>query len=276
VFGKDILERKVAFVTGGGSGIGYSIAEHLMKHGADVIIASRDLSRLTNAAAELEKSTGKKCKPLQLDVRNAEQVDKVVEEAVRTFGKIDILINSAAGNFLCSAEDLTYNGFKTVLNIDAFGTFAVSRAVFLKSMKKNGGCIINITATLHWNGELFQVHAGAAKAAIEAMARHLGNEWGRYGIRVNNIAPGPIQNTLGFDKLGGALPAADLKEFSDSIPLRRFGYPHEIAQTALFLVSDAASYITGATLLVDGGAWMTTGGFASTSRQQLAQKASKL
>jgi len=205
-------------------------------------------------AESLEQKTGRRCLALGMDVRQVDQVEKAVDQVIQQLGNIHILVNNAAGNFLCDAENLSYNAFKNVLNIDAIGTYTVSRVVFLKSMKQHGGSIINITATLHWNGELFQVHAGSAKAAIEAMARHLCNEWGRYGVRINNVAPGPIANTVGFETLGGLSLTAQ-----QTVPIGRFGHTDDIANMALFLSTDAASFISGATIVIDGGAWMKTG-----------------
>ncbi|MFT7581013.1 MAG: peroxisomal 2,4-dienoyl-CoA reductase [Myxococcota bacterium] len=257
VFKEDVLSGKVAVITGGGSGICYGIAEMYMAHGADTVIISRTQSRLDDAAVRLEAATGRRCLPLSADVRDPEALDAVVGQAMAEFGHLDILINGAAGNFLAPAAALSSKGFRTVMEIDTLGTFNATKAVFDHSFKKHGGAIINISATLHYTGTPFQMHAGAAKAAIDAMTRHLAVEWGALGIRVNAIAPGPIDGTEGMRKLA---PGGLRKRIEESIPLGRFGAIDEIADAATFLASDAARFITGAILVVDGGAWLTAGG----------------
>jgi len=274
-FRSDFLKGKVALVTGGGSGIGLAITEAFARHGANVAIASRDEQKLNRAAQDLRNSTGVQCVACPVDIRQSAKVESMVDEVLAKLGRIDILVNSAAGNFLSSAEALSYNAFKNVLDIDTVGTYNVSRAVFLKWMKKHGGKIVNITATLHWTGEALQSHAGAAKAGVEALARHFANEWGRYGIRVNNLAPGPIEDTVGFEKLGGFLSAELQKHYTGRIALQRFGLKSDVAQTALYLVSSAGDYVTGTTIPVDGGAWMTTGGLVAFALEQNKKKVDK-
>ncbi|XP_065826197.1 peroxisomal 2,4-dienoyl-CoA reductase [(3E)-enoyl-CoA-producing]-like [Oscarella lobularis] len=255
-FARDLLRNKVAFITGGGSGICFRIAEIFMRHQCNVVIASRKLERVESAAKKLRDATGQRCLAVQLDVRNPTDVNVAIEKAIKEFGKIDILVNGAAGNFLCPASNLTANGFKTVISIDTLGTFNVSKAIYDKWMMEHGGTIINITATLHYTGVPMQMHAGAAKAAIEAMSRHLAVEWGP-NIRINCIAPGPIERTEGFRRLGGASAVKDA--YQETIPLQRFGTREEIANACLYFASDVSSYTTGATLVVDGGSWMTSG-----------------
>jgi len=253
-FKPDLLAGKVAFVTGGGSGIGRAIVQRFLEHGADAVIASRNLERLTLAAAELEAATGRRCIAVQADVREPEQVEAAIAKGLDTFGRLDIVVNNAAGNFLAPAAALSYKGFATVHAIDTLGTFNVTKAAFTRWLKDHGGCIINISATLHYTGTPFQVHAGSAKAAIDAMTKHLAVEWGPAGIRVNGIAPGPIDDTEGMRRLA---PGGLKEKLARQIPLGRFGRADEIAQMALFLASDAASYVTGAIFVVDGGAWLT-------------------
>nr|XP_039249035.1 peroxisomal 2,4-dienoyl-CoA reductase-like [Styela clava] len=255
VFKQDLLKGQVAFITGGGSGIGFRIAEVFMRHGCDTAIASRRLEKCQESAKKLEDATGQRCLPLSADVRNPKDVQKTIDKIVDNFGKINILVNSAAGNFLSDVENLSYNAFKTVIDIDTIGTFNCSKAVYEKYFKKNGGNIINISATLHYKGDAMQTHAGSAKAAIDAMTRHMAVEWGGNGVRINCISPGPIDGTVGMKKLGGE---SSLREqLENGIPLQRMGQKCEIADTAVFLVSNAASYVTGAVLVVDGGSWMT-------------------
>ncbi|XP_062382553.1 peroxisomal 2,4-dienoyl-CoA reductase [(3E)-enoyl-CoA-producing] isoform X1 [Sardina pilchardus] len=256
VYSPDLLKDHVAFITGGGSGIGFRIAEVFMRHGCDVVIASRNLQRLTEAAEKLTKATGRRCLPLVIDVRQPETINTAIDRTLEELGRIDILINNAAGNFLCPASSLSFNAFKTVLEIDTMGTFNASKVVYEKWFKDHGGSIVNISATLGYKGQALQVHAGSAKAANDAMTKHLAVEWGPSGVRVNTVAPGPISGTEGYRRLGG--PHAETAGAFSSIPLQRAGNKTEMAHAVLFLSSRAASYITGSILVADGGAWLTS------------------
>nr|XP_006204289.1 peroxisomal 2,4-dienoyl-CoA reductase isoform X3 [Vicugna pacos] len=256
LFCPDLLQDKVAFITGGGSGIGFRIAEIFMRHGCHTVIASRSLPRVSMAARKLAAATGQRCLPLSLDVRSPLAITAAVEQALKEFGKIDILINCAAGNFLCPAGALSSNAFKTVMDIDTLGTFNVSRILYEKFFRDHGGVIVNITATLGTRGQVLQVHAGSAKAAVDAMTRHLAVEWGPQNIRVNSLAPGLISGTEGFQRLGGLQAGLNAKVLTS--PLKRLGNKTEIAHSALFLASPLASYMTGAVLVVDGGSWLTS------------------
>jgi len=255
LFCPDLLWDKVAFIPGGGSGIGFRIAEIFMRHGCHTVIASRSLPRVSKAAGKLTAATGRRCLPLSLDVRALSAVAAAVDQALKEFGKIDILVNCAAGNFLCPASALSFNAFKTVMDIDTLGTFNTSRVLYEKFFRDHGGVIVNITATLGTRGQVLQVHAGSAKAAVDAMTRHLAVEWGPQNIRVNSLAPGPISGTEGFRRLGGPQASAGTKTLA--IPLQRLGKKTEVAHSALYLASPLASYVTGAVLVVDGGAWLT-------------------
>ncbi|XP_038007248.1 peroxisomal 2,4-dienoyl-CoA reductase isoform X1 [Motacilla alba alba] len=252
----DLLEGQVAFITGGGSGIGFRIAEIFMRHGCRTVIASRNLQRVAEASKKLVAATGQQCLPLCIDVRQPQTIAAAVDEALQEFKRIDILINGAAGNFLCPASALSFNAFKTVIDIDTMGTFNASKVLFEKYFRDHGGVIVNITATLSYRGQALQVHAGAAKAAIDAMTRHLAVEWGPNNIRVNSLAPGPISGTEGFRRLGGKF-AEKSNQFS-VIPLQRAGNKTEIAHSTLYLASPLSSYVTGTTLVVDGGSWLTS------------------
>lgn len=256
IYSPDLLSGQVAFITGGGSGIGFRTAEVLMRHGCDTVIASRNLEKLSEAAKKLSSGTNRRCLPLAMDVRQPETISTAVDETLKEFGRIDILINNAAGNFLCPATSLSFNAFKTVMEIDTMGTFNTSKVVYDKWFKDHGGSIVNISATLGYRGQALQVHAGSAKAANDAMTRHLAVEWGPSGVRVNTVAPGPISGTEGYRRLGGT--HAEAAGAFHSIPLQRPGNKTEMAHAVLFLASRAASYVTGAILVADGGAWLTS------------------
>ncbi|XP_008637342.2 PREDICTED: peroxisomal 2,4-dienoyl-CoA reductase isoform X2 [Corvus brachyrhynchos] len=227
-----------------------------MRHGCRTVIASRNLQRVSEASKMLVPATGQQCLPLSIDVRQPQTIAAAVDEALKEFQRIDILINGAAGNFLCPASALSFNAFKTVIDIDTMGTFNTSKVLFEKYFRDHGGVIVNITATLSYRGQALQVHAGAAKAAIDAMTRHLAVEWGPNNIRVNSLAPGPITGTEGFRRLGGK--SAEKSNLFSVIPLQRAGNKTEIAHSALYLASPLSSYVTGTTLVVDGGSWLTS------------------
>ena len=222
-------------------------------------------------------SSSGQCIALQGDVRDFKSCSNVVSQVVEKYQRVDILVNGAAGNFLASAEKLSSNGFKRVLEIDTLGTFNMSKAVFNQSMKENrSGNVINISALLHWNGTALQVHSSAAKAGVDAITKVLAVEWGPYGIRVNGIVPGAIEGTEGFERLGNlslmnnkaatseaAAKKSSSKGASDGgidslpVPMIRFGQVQDIANAALYLASPASDYVTGWNQVVDGGSFLT-------------------
>lgn len=251
IFADNILLGKVAFVTGGATGITGGVARAFAEAGARLAITSRKEENLIAQKQYIEENGGE-CLAVAADVRDYAAVEAAVAETVKHYGKIDIVVNGAAGNFLCKANELSANGFGTVVDIDTKGTFNVCRAAF-EELKKSKGQILNISATLHYLATPMQIHVSAAKAGVDAITRNLSVEWGRYGIRVNGIAPGPIEDTEGMKRL--LLP--EFKEkIVKRIPLQRFGRIKDIENAALFLTSDAASYVTGVTLVVDGGQWL--------------------
>ena len=252
IFNKEVLKGHVAFVTGGGTGITGGVARALAEAGASVAITSRKIEHL-QPAADAINSNGGKALAVVADVRQPEAIEKAVAQTVEHFGKIDIVVNGAAGNFLCAAEELSPNGFGTVLDIDTKGTFNVCRATF-PQLKEHRGQILNISATLHYLGTPMQIHVSAAKAGVDALTRNLAVEWGRYGIRVNGIAPGPIEDTEGMTRL---VPQPIKDRLRKQIPLGRFGRIADIEKAAVFICSDAASFINGVVLVVDGGHWLT-------------------
>lgn len=251
IFADKILSKKVAFVTGGGTGITGGVARALAEAGASVALVSRKLEHLEPAAESINANGGEAI-PVAADVRDPEAVQKALASTMDRFGKIDIVVNGAAGNFLCAAEELSPNGFGTVVDIDLKGTFNVCRAAFAE-LKKNRGQILNISATLHYLGTPMQLHVSAAKAGVDALTRNLAVEWGRHGIRVNAIAPGPIGDTEGMKRL---VPEPIKEKLRQRIPLGRFGEIADIERAAVFLCSEAANYINGTILVVDGGHWL--------------------
>lgn len=251
IFAENILEGKVAFVTGGGTGITGGVARAFAEHGARLAITSRKEENLASMKKTIEDNGGE-CFAIAADVRDYAAVENAIAETIARYGQIDIVVNGAAGNFLCSADQLSSNGFGTVVDIDTKGTFNVCRAAF-EELKKSKGQILNISATLHYLATPMQIHVSAAKAGVDAITRNLSVEWGRHGIRVNGIAPGPIEDTEGMKRL---LPEALKEKITKKIPVGRFGRIADIENAALFLTSDAASYINGVTLVVDGGQWL--------------------
>ena len=249
-FRDNILRGRVALVTGGGSGIGLTIAEQLGLHGCNIAIMGRKKAKL-DKAAEFLAGVGVKAFVCSGDVRDPLQCQAVVEKVVQHYGSLSMLVNCAAGNFLCLAEDLSPNAFKTVVDIDLLGTFNMSKAAF-GPLKATKGDIINITATLHYGATPFVIHAAAAKAGVDALTRGLGIEWGEYGIRVNGIAPGAIRDTEGFDRLVPEKLRAD-KEKQRQFPV---GDKEDVAYACLYLCSDAGHHVNGETLVVDAGSWM--------------------
>lgn len=252
IFRPDLLAGKVAFVTGGGSGICKGITEAYLAHGADAVILGRKADRLAEAARELSEKTGRACLAVPTDVREVGAVEAAVKQALERFGRLDLVVNGAAGNFLAPAAALSPKGFRTVLEIDAIGTYNVSKAAFDHWLRDHGGQILNVSATLHYAATPAQIHASAAKAAIDAQTRTLALEWGPLGVRVYGIAPGPIEGTEGMDRLA---PGPMKEAMTQAIPLRRFGRIDEVASLAVYLASDAASYVHGETVVIDGGAW---------------------
>ena len=251
VFVDGLLNGRVAFVTGGGTGITGGVARALAEAGASVALVSRKMENL-QPAADAINGNGGKAFAVAADVRQSEEVEKAVAATVEHFGRIDLVVNGAAGNFLCKAEELSPNGFGTVVDIDLKGTFNVCRATFAQ-LKEHQGQILNISATLHYSATPLQLHVSAAKAGVDALTRNLAVEWGGYGIRVNGIAPGPIEDTEGMQRL---VPEPIKERLRKTIPLGHFGKISDIEKAAVFLCSDAASFINGMTIVVDGGLWL--------------------
>ncbi|MBM7621795.1 NAD(P)-dependent dehydrogenase (short-subunit alcohol dehydrogenase family) [Bacillus tianshenii] len=249
-------DKKVAIITGGSSGMGKYMAIKFAKEGYNVAITGRDMDRLTSAKEEIEAQGNGSVITVQMDVREPEHVEHMVKMTDEAFGRIDVLVNNAAGNFICPAEKLSVNGWKSVIDIVLNGTFYCSSAVGKYWMeRKHQGSMINMVATYAWNAGAGVVHSAAAKAGVLSLTRTLAVEWGtKYGIRVNAIAPGPIERTGGADKLMQSEEEA--RKVAESVPLKRFGTPEEIAELAYFLSSDKAAYINGECVTMDGGQWL--------------------
>lgn len=250
VFRPDALAGHTALITGGGTGICRGIAAAYARLGAAVCIVSRKQDVLETTAAELKQETGADVLALAADVRDPDAIGHAVTTARERFGALDTIVNGAAGNFLAPAAGLSPNGFRTVIDIDLNGTFLTSRAAFEALRDSGRGLILNISATLHYHGTPLQIHASAAKAGVDAITKNLAVEWGQFGVRVCGIAPGPIGDTEGMRRLA---PPGMKEQMTAKIPLGRFGNVDEIAAAAVFLRSPAADYVTGHTLVVDGG-----------------------
>lgn len=250
-FRADLLEGRVALVTGGGTGIGRGVVRALAAHGADVALASRQREHLEPAAREVEEM-GRRALVVPTDVRDPEAADSAVEATVRELGGLDILVNNAAGNFLVRAEELSPGGWRAVVEIVLNGTFHMSRAAFGPMRERGGGAIVNITTTYVKTGAAFMAHSGAAKAGVLNLTRSLAAEWGPFGIRVNAVAPGLVEGTEGARRLVEAVGRT--AEFRDRTPLGRLTRVEDVARAVLFLVSPAGDHVSGTELVVDGGA----------------------
>jgi peroxisomal 2,4-dienoyl-CoA reductase len=250
VFRENLFSGKVALVTGGATGIGRGIAEALARHGADLALLSRKQENLSAASQQIAGITGRRCLALVADVRQPEVVEQAVNQAAQELGGLDIVVNNAAGNFLCPSAELSPGGFGAVIDIDAKGTWHVSRAAYHAKLREKGGQILNISATLHYGGIPAQLHVAAAKAAVDALTRTLAVEWGPQRIRVNAIAPGPIADTEGTRRL---LPGELAERLRRVVPTRRLGTIDDIVNLAVFVLSDAGVNLNGAILVSDGG-----------------------
>ncbi|HBI00189.1 MAG TPA: SDR family oxidoreductase [Flavobacterium sp.] len=255
------LEGKVIVVTGGGSGLGKAMTKYFLELGAKVAITSRDLDKLKTTASELEKETGGTCLPLQCDVRFYEQVEAMLEEVLKNLGKVDVLLNNAAGNFISPTERLSANAFDTIIDIVLKGSKNCTLA-FGKhwiDTKQESSVILNIVTTYAWTGSAYVVPSATAKAGVLAMTRSLAVEWAKYGIRSNAIAPGPFPTKGAWDRL---LPGdlAEKFDMAKKVPLNRVGDHQELANLAAYLVSDFSAYVNGEVITIDGGEWLKGAG----------------
>lgn len=253
IFKDDILAGKVALVTGGGSGINLGIATALHAHGAKLVLVGRTLEKLEKARAGLSMDD---VRCFSADVRESEQLQAAIDGTVEAFGGLDILVNGAAGNFLSPASQLSPNGFRSVMDIDARGTFNASRLAF-PHLAERKGVILNISATQAFMPTPLQAHPGAAKAAVDKLTQDLALEWGPAGVRVVGLAPGGVESTEGMKRL---MPPGLDEKVQKMLPLGRFATAEEMGLIAVFLCSDAAGYISGTTLVADGASAMPLSG----------------
>lgn len=257
----DALKGKAIVVTGGGSGLGKAMSKYFLELGANVVVTSRNLEKLKITAEELEKETNGTCLPLQCDVRNYDEVEAMLKNAVNKFGKVDVLLNNAAGNFISPTERLSANAFDTIIDIVLKGTKNCTLA-FGKhwiDTKQTNTSVLNIVTTYAWTGSAYVVPSATAKAGVLAMTRSLAVEWAKYGMRFNAIAPGPFPTKGAWDRL---LPG-DLKDKFDmakKVPLMRVGEHQELANLAAYLVSDFSAYVNGEVITIDGGEWLKGAG----------------
>lgn len=251
------FKDQVAIITGGGTGLGRAMGLELARLGAAVVIASRNEEHLRPTLKELQE-LGSNAMAIPVDVRDFARVEGMVQQVREAYGRIDVLINNAAGNFLCPAEKLSANGWNSVVGIVLNGSFYCSRAVAPLMIEQRRGNILSILAAYAWTGGPGTVHSAAAKAGVMAMTRTLAVEWGQYGIRVNAITPGIIPTPGAATALLFNTPASQARLVKD-IPLGRVGRPEDIARAASYLLSDYASYINGEVLVVDGGQWLGKG-----------------
>jgi NAD(P)-dependent dehydrogenase (short-subunit alcohol dehydrogenase family) len=248
--------KPVALVTGGGTGLGRAIARALADDGYDLVIASRSADHLREGAGEL-RDHGARVLEVPVDIRHPEQVDRVIDAIRHEYGRLDVLVNNAAGNFAQPAEKITPNGWRAVVGIVLDGTFFCSRAAFPLLRRSPSPSIVNIVASYAWMAGPGTAHSAAAKGGVLALTRTLAVEWSRYGIRVNAVSPGPVHTEATDRQLWVSEEIVDA--VTHDVPLGRFGTPEEIAEAVRFLAGSKASYITGQVLAVDGGQWLGKG-----------------
>lgn len=250
------LQGKTIIVTGGGTGLGRSMVKYFLELGANVIICSRKIDVLEQAARELKEETGGTVMPIACDVRKYNEVEAVLETTLTHFGRIDVLVNNAAGNFVSPTERLSYKAFDVITDIVLKGTYNFTLAIGKRWIdQKQEGTILNIVTTYAWTGSGYVVPSACAKAGVLALTRSLASEWAKYNIRSNAIAPGPFPTEGAWTRLFPK-QLADKLDPVKRIPVGRFGEHQELANLAAYLVSDYASFVNGEVVTIDGGEWL--------------------
>jgi NAD(P)-dependent dehydrogenase (short-subunit alcohol dehydrogenase family) len=256
MFAPGLLKDKVILVTGGGTGLGRSMGTRFLELGAKLAISGRRLEVLETAAKEMMEATGGEVLAIQCDVRDPNAVTVMMDAAEAKFGRVDALLNNAAGNFISPTERLSHRAVDAVLGIVLHGTFYCTLELGKRWIAANHkGVVLNIATTYAQSGSGYVVPSAVSKAGVVAMTKSLAAEWGKYGIRLNAIAPGPFPTEGAMSRL---MPTPEIEKlFTDRIPLRRTGEHLELANLASYLLSDFAGYITGDVITIDGGetAW---------------------
>jgi NAD(P)-dependent dehydrogenase (short-subunit alcohol dehydrogenase family) len=254
------LEGKVILITGGGTGLGKSMGKYFAELGADLIIASRKLDVLEKTSKDIETNTGRTVLPVKCDITNYSEVENLLEVSIDKFGKVDSLVNNAAGNFISPTERLSHRAFDIIVNIVLKGSYYCT-LTFGKHWieKKQNASVLNIVTTYSWTGSAYVVPSAVAKAGVLSLTRSLAVEWAKYGIRFNAIAPGLFPTKGAWERL---LPGSLRDKFDPAkkVPLKRTGEHQELANLAAYLVSDFSSFVNGEVITIDGGEWLKGSG----------------
>ena len=259
MFEIDLLKGKTIIITGGGTGLGKSMAVRFAELGANLVLTSRRQDVLDETSAEIKEATGAKILTVAADIRLPEQVADMVAQSVSRFKKIDGLLNNAAGNFISPTEKLSENAFKTIVDIVLLGSFNCTLNAGREMIKSGGGNILSIVTTYAWTGSGYVVPSASAKAGVLAMTRSLAVEWAKYNIRSNAIAPGPFPTKGAWSRL--VPPGLNVeKKMKERVPMNRFGKHEELANLAAYLMADGSAYINGDVITIDGGEWLKGAG----------------
>ena len=257
MFKDDLLENKRILITGGGTGLGKEMAIHFAMHGAELFICGRRENVLSETATEISETYSTKVNYQTLDIRASKDVDDYIE-SIFEIGPLDGLVNNAAGNFISPTKDLSHKGFDAIANIVFHGTFYMTHSVGKRWIELgHKGSIVNILTTWIWTGSPYVVPSAMSKSGIHAMTQSLAAEWGKYGIKINGIAPGPFPTKGAWERLN---PDSNDDGMTNTVPLGRVGEMEELQNLATFLMADGCDYLTGQTIGLDGGQYLTGGG----------------